>query len=71
MKFLQYLINFPNIYIQLWNLLSEKEDISQSDDQEPKVIEHLDPEIEEKKPPNNKIIFYKIVEDNNNSNSQT
>ena len=71
MKFLQYLINFPNIYIQLWNLLSEKEDISQSDDQEPKVIEHLDPEIEKKKPPNDKIIFYKIVEDNNNSNSQT
>jgi len=51
--------------------LSEKEDISQSDDQEPKVIEHIDPEIEEKKPPNDKIIFYKIVEDNNNSNSQT
>lgn len=51
--------------------MSEKEDISQSDDQEPKVIEDLDPEIEKKKPPNDKIIFYKIVEDNKNSNSQT
>ncbi|NVM35314.1 MAG: hypothetical protein HWN81_06940 [Candidatus Lokiarchaeota archaeon] len=49
--------------------MNEKDDTSHSDDQEPKVIEHLDPEIEEKKPPNDKIIYYKIVENKENSDS--
>ncbi|MEE9376448.1 MAG: hypothetical protein V3V33_00245 [Candidatus Lokiarchaeia archaeon] len=49
--------------------MNEKEDTSHSDDQEPIVIEHHDPKIEEKKPPNDKIIHFKIVENNKNSES--
>lgn len=49
--------------------MNDKEDTSNSDDQEPRVIEHHDPEIEERKPPNNKIIQYKIVENKEKSDS--
>lgn len=49
--------------------MNEKEENSHTDDQEPQVIEHHDPEIEEKKPPNAKIISYKIVKNKENSNS--
>ena len=49
--------------------MNEKEVNSHPDDQEPKVLEHHDPKIEEKKPPNDKIIHYKIVESKENSNS--
>ena len=49
--------------------MNEKEDNSHSDDQEPRVIEHHDPKIEERKPPNDKIINYKIVENKENSDS--
>ncbi len=49
--------------------MNEKEDTSHSDDQEPRVIEHHDPVIEERKPPNEKIVHFKIVENKENSDS--
>ncbi|MFX1481252.1 MAG: hypothetical protein ACFFCI_24495 [Promethearchaeota archaeon] len=49
--------------------MNEKEDNSHSDDQEPQVLGHHDPEIEERKPPNDKIIYYKLVENREDSDS--
>ena len=43
--------------------MSEKEDNSHSDDQEPTIIDTEDQEIENRKPPNDKIVDYKIVDD--------
>ena len=53
----------------MWNFLNEKENNSYSDDQEPTVLEHHDPEIEVRKPPNDKIIYYKLVENKEDSDS--
>jgi len=44
--------------------LDEREEDSQSKDQEPIIIGAEDQEIEEKKPPNDKISVYRIVEEN-------
>jgi len=49
--------------------LDDKEEDSQSNDQEPTILSTEDQKIKEKKPPNDRISFYKIVKDENNTTS--
>jgi hypothetical protein len=43
--------------------MNEEEENSESNDHDPTIISHEDPEFKEQKPPNDKIVSFKIVDD--------